>query len=106
MGLTRGTTPTIIIEFEDEIDLSDVDYFYLTIKQYGCEITKKSDDPSISVDVENSEISWHLTQEETLTLTSGRAAELQLRGVFKNGEVFASDIPDDDICRILHEGVI
>lgn len=106
MGLTRGTTPTIIIEFEDEINLDNVDYFYLTIKQYGCEITKKSDDERISVDVANTEISWHLTQEETLSLSAGRSAELQLRGVFKNGEVFASDIPVDDICRILHEGVI
>lgn len=104
--MTRGTTPTYKITFEQDIDFSTVDAFYFTLKQSStAKVTRKISGDSPSIDAENRTIEWTLTQEETLKFKEG-GAELQVRGKFKDDVAFATKVYRVPVNRILYDEVI
>lgn len=67
MQIVRGTTPTIRITFE-RTDVNYIDNGYLVLKQERNNVIEK---PLSDAYVGESDISFTLTQAETLSLTSG-----------------------------------
>lgn len=69
ISIIKGTTPTIKYTFE-VINPSDIVTAVLTIKSCGIiTITKTLEDATVG----ETDISWTLTQEETLSITTGQA---------------------------------
>lgn len=66
--IIRGTTPTITFQYSD-ITVSDLDSAILTLKQSGNTVIQRDISTAV-VDTENNILSWVLTQEETLSLSS------------------------------------
>lgn len=99
--MTRGTTPTYIISFDETIDFSSVDTWLITLKQADAMLS--INDPV--VDVEEGTLSITLSQEQTLGFKSGQA-RLQVRGMFADEVAFASNICTVPINPILDERVI
>lgn len=86
MEIIRGTTPTILYTFND-IDPGDISYAYLLLKQKNAQIEKYLADASVTADTETSKgnISFTLTQAETLTLFEGQRAVCSLDWKLENG---------------------
>lgn len=99
----RGTTPTLYLELETEIDLSDVSEMWVTFKSPTVEITKTLNE--VAFDSETNVITVVLSQEETLQLYNGKA-DVQVRLRTEDDLAYATDIVDVEIGRILKEGVI
>lgn len=99
--MTRGTTPSYVITFEEELDFTAVDLWSVTLKQFPAEVN--IDDPY--VDMEAKSLTVTLTQEQTLQFRNGKA-DLQVRGVFANGTAFASNIGCVPVCPVLDERVL
>lgn len=99
----RGTTPTLYLELETEIDLSDVVEMWVTFKSPTVEITKTLNE--VAFDSETNVITVVLSQDETLQLYNGKA-DVQVRLRTEDGLAYATDIVDVEIGRILKEGVI
>lgn len=99
--MTRGTTPSYIISFKEDIQFSDVSLWTVTLKQWQQSV--QFDDPV--VDLEEKTLTVTLTQEQTLGFQKG-AVELQVRGLFADGTAFASNIGCVPINPILDERVL
>lgn len=99
--MTRGTTPTYKLYFTDDIDLTQVTEWHVTLKQ-GHYAVDKTD---VEIDAEEKTLSIFLTQAETLGFKDGDA-EMQVRGKFANKIAFASKIVRVPVNRVLLEGVI
>lgn len=99
--MTRGTTPSYIISFKEEIQFDDVTFWTVTLKQWQQSV--KFDDPV--VDLEEKTLTVTLTQEQTLGFSKG-TAELQVRGVFADGTAFASNIGCVPINPVLDERIL
>lgn len=99
--MTRGTTPTYTISFEEEIDFSSVTTWAVTLYQFGHTLT--IEDPI--VDLTENTLTITLTQEQTLLFQKGQAS-LQVRGVFGDGVAFASNIGCVPINPVLDERVL
>lgn len=72
MAIIRGTTPTVIYTFS-EITPSEVHKAYLTVKQLNTTIIERD---ISTAEVGETTLSWVLTQEETLSLSSSYDAVL------------------------------
>lgn len=99
----RGTTPTLYLELETELDLSDVTEMWVTFKSPTVEVTKSLSE--VIFDSTTNVITVTLTQEETLKLYNGKA-DVQVRLKTSTDLAYATDIADVEIGRILKEGVI
>lgn len=80
--LIRGTTPTLMYTFSD-IDPANISYAYLLLKQNGCggnKIEKYLADASVTGDTQTvkGNISFTLSQADTLSLTSGKECQVSL----------------------------
>lgn len=83
MELTRGETPTYIVDFSTcEIGTTDVSRAVLVAKQIGIERNLTS---GIVIDTERNTISYHFSQEETLSFVTGKL-RLQLDVVTNDEE--------------------
>ena len=100
--MIRGTTPTIRIGIKN-IDLTQLEAFYLTFKQNNVVVEKNIDE--VIIDEENSCVICKLTQEDTLKLNYG-PAEMQIRLKDTAGLAFATTIKTIDVGKILKGGVI
>lgn len=69
-SIIRGTTPTIKYTFA-EVTVSELSAVYLTFRQNGRNVIEKDLSSGVVGDVD---ISWTLTQAETLTLTAGNVS--------------------------------
>lgn len=101
--MTRGTTPSYLIDFDEEFDFDEVSKWTVTFSQRP--VVLKKDDPL--VDTVEKTLLVSLTQNETLRFKKG-TMELQVRGLFADGAAFASDIcivPIEPVLdgRVLHE---
>ena len=67
--IIKGTTPTIKFTFST-IDGTEINNAYLTIRQGDTEVVEKGIDTATRV---TDYISWQLTQEESLKLSTGKA---------------------------------
>lgn len=97
----RGTTP--IHTFKTDIDLSDAAVIWLTYKADGKIIIDKE---KKDLEIESDNISFKLTQEETLALQAGQRVDCQIRARFEDGTAVASNIMTVGVNGILKNGVI
>ena len=101
----RGTTPTITLQFNSDLDLSTMEQIWVTFEGKNAEVTH--DITTLDLDVENSRISVTLSQEDTLKFQNLKGkVEVQARFLDNEGVAMASDIAEIDLNRILKEGVI
>jgi hypothetical protein len=98
--IIRGTTPPITVRFNFEASI--ITTLYLTITQSGAAVIEKD---LTDGEVDGTDIVFTLTQTETLLLTAGVAALLQVRFLASDG-AFASKILDLSVSDILKEGEI
>lgn len=99
--MRRGTTP--IHTFTTDLDLSDAAVIWLTYKVDGkIVIDKQKEDLEVTAE----EISFKLTQEETLKLLNGDRVRIQIRARFEDGTAVASNIMETNAREILKDGVI
>ena len=99
--MRRGTTPTHT--FTTDLDLTDAAVIWLTYKVDG-EITieKTKEDLKVTAD----ELSFKLTQKETLALAKGDRVRIQIRARFEDGTAVASNIMETSVTEILKDGEI
>ena len=104
LDLCRGTTPTVVIQVEDEdYDMTLIDVCHVTIQNDSGRNQKIFSD--CSLDNENKTISFVLSQEDTLNYEKGMI-NLQVRVKYKDGKADASDIFTGTMKQILEEGTI
>ena len=98
--MKRGTTPTIAFTL-DNIDFNLIDKAELTIAQNGeGKIIKL-----LTINVEQCGMFTTLSQEETLSLAPGKCI-VQVKILFKDGNVIATDIQTLDVQTILNDEVL
>ena len=99
--MIRGTTPRL--EFTLPFDVSQIAEAYVTFCQSGrVAIEKRLDE----CEAEGNMLSIRLTQEETLSLSTVHATEIQIRVRMLSGDALASNIIRVTTDRILKDGVI
>lgn len=76
-----GLTPTIIVRMPQEIDLTEAAHVYVSFKQAGKLILKKTDGFTVAPH----EVSVYLTQEETLKFAP-RDATIQVNWTYATGQ--------------------
>lgn len=77
--MIRGTTPTFTFTIKnDTVDLAEAQNVYVTIRQGSKEITKTGDD----IEVETRTVNVFLGQEESLGLSEGANAEVQINWTY------------------------
>lgn len=99
--MRRGTTP--IHTFTTDLDLTDAAIIWITYKVGGKIVIDKSKE---DLDVTAEEISFRLTQEETLKLINGDRVRIQIRARFEDGTAVASNVMETTAREILKDGVI
>lgn len=99
----RGTTPTLYLELDTELDLSDIAEMWVTFKSPTIEMTKSLSE--VIFDSETNIVTVTLSQEETLQMFNGKV-DVQVRLRTNSGLAYATDIQEVEIGRILKEGVI
>lgn len=98
--MRRGTTPTITIS--TDIDLTDASKLFVTFKQGAYKRIEKTQD-DVTVTAEN--ITFLLTQKETLLFDAGVPVDVQIRASLGDNKV-ASNIMSIDVEAILKQGEI
>lgn len=102
--MRRGTTPTITITVD--ADLTGM-IIHLAFKTGERLLIKTNKDFDISYEENKTVITCKLTQEETLSMQSGKNCEVQIRAVQNNGKTaVATTIGTISVARILEDGVI
>ena len=106
--MRRGTTPTITATVNADLTGMAV---HLAFRVGGSVIVKQGEDLTVVVDNSGEEptttVSTSLTQEDTLSMRSGKECEVQIRAVQDDGAVaIATCIGSIPVKRILEEGVI
>lgn len=81
MAIIRGTTPTITFTFSDVLT-SDMSKAIMTVTQIGRIIIERD---MASAEVRENTLSWKLTQDETLRLTTGRTCEITCDWLLNDG---------------------
>lgn len=77
--MIRGTTPTLSFTIADQaVDLSAADNVYVTISQYATNITKTGE----FVTVSGNTVSVWLTQIESMRLSVGNPASVQINWTY------------------------
>ena len=86
--MIRGTTPTLELTIEDEdLDLTQMDHVYVTLKNGLNVLTKKDTDLTISAQA----VALYLNQAETLAMASD-ATEVQVNWTYSDGSRAATTI--------------
>ena len=98
--MRRGTTPTLSLIIED-VDYSLIEKAELTIRQGGKNVLIKN----MKIYVEQTVLQVKLNQIETLSLKDGEC-QLQIKVLFRDGNVAATNIVTVNIQDILHGEVI
>ncbi len=98
--MKRGTTPTIAFTL-DNIDFNLIDKAELTITQNG----ERKIIKLLTINVEQCGMFTTLSQEETLSLAPGKCI-VQVKILFKDGNVIATDIQTLDVQTILNDEVL
>lgn len=105
MELIRGTTPTIIITVQTELDLHQVSEVWIYISQQNkVKVDKKITD--VTFDYENRTISLVLSQEDTLELKAGQDSIFQIRLLLLDGTALATIGSKVTVREIYKGGVI
>lgn len=104
MQLIRGTTPTIIITVQTEIDLHQVAEVWIYISQQNkVRVDKQLKD--VTFDYDHRKMSVTLTQNDTLALKEGDAL-FQIRLLLMDGTALATLASKVDVKPVYKPGVI
>lgn len=104
LEIIRGTTPSIVMTVQTEIDLQQVTEVWIYVSQQkAVKIDKKIDDATF--DYEHRKITVTFSQEETLGLKAGEAL-FQVRMLLSNGTALATIAADITVIEIYKQGVI
>lgn len=104
MRIIRGTTPTIIINIKNDIDLSQVVEAWVYFSQRDkVRIDKITSDITILPSEKKMQVT--LTQEDTLNLKEGDAL-FQVRLLFSDGTALATKGSDVEVYQIYKGGEI
>lgn len=105
MELIRGTTPTIIITVETEIDFDDVSAVWIYISQQNkVKVDKELSD--VTFDKAKRTITVTLSQNDTLALKADAEALFQIRLLMVNGTAFATRASKVKVIEVYKNGVI
>ena len=99
--MRRGTTPTLT--FNLPFNVEDIHYCEIYFSQNDELVFEKTMDDCV---LEDNTLSVTLTQADTLNLDEEEKAEIQIRFVFIDGTVNATDIVKDKVNKILKDGEI
>lgn len=102
MSIVRGTTPTIKYTF-NEVDPSTIAIAYFTIKQNGQVVLEKTTEEMV---VGDDYVEWNLTQEETLSFSTRKELDLQMRYRTTNGNAYATQHAKETVVDINKDGEI
>ena len=104
MELIRGTTPSIEITVQTEIDLHQVSEVWIYISQQKTvKVDKKISD--VTFNYENRKMTVKLSQDDTLGLKAGDAL-FQIRLLLEDGTALATVASEISIDEIYKQGVI
>ena len=104
MEIIRGTTPTIIVSIQTEIDLSELSAAWVYISQQGkVRVNKVLTD--IEIDTDKKTLTIVLTQEDTLNLKAGIDTLFQIR-LRLNNTALATTATKIVVKEIYKEGII
>lgn len=105
MELIRGTTPTIIVTVETEIDLDEVSAVWIYISQQGkVKVDKELSD--VQFDAVSRTMTVTLSQNDTLALKADTEALFQIRLLMNNGTALATLASKVAVKEIYKNGVI
>lgn len=99
--MIRGTTPTHVFRFPFDTGL--LKDLRITYAQNGETVVERS---LTDCDLNGNELSFILTQEETLRFSDDVRVERQIRALKTNGKVFATDVEYMSVARVLNEEVL
>lgn len=99
----RGTTPTLVFTFEEDLQSMDIENMYFTFNQGNQ--TKIEKDLS-SVSITTNKVLINLSQQDTLNLDNSSAVEIQCRFKLNGGQSYATNIIKTSVEKILKEGEI
>lgn len=105
MELIRGTTPTIIISVQTEIDLSEVSAVWVYISQQN-KVKVDKELPDVEIDTVNKTMTVTLSQEDTLALKAETDALFQIRLLMDDGTAFATLASKVAVKEVYKGGVI
>lgn len=100
--MTRGTTPTISLSLNTDMQMSEMKQIWVTLKNLMFERTYRKEEIQI---LENNSLIIQPTQEETLKFCKG-AVDVQVRLLTHSEKAYASNIKTISVKGILKEGVI
>ena len=104
MQLIRGTTPTIIITVQTEIDLHQVAEVWIYISQQN-KVRVDTQLEDVTFDYDHRKMSVTLTQNDTLALKEGDAL-FQIRLLLLDGTALATLASKVDVKPVYKPGVI
>lgn len=105
MQLIRGTTPTIIITVQTDIDLTQVAEVWIYLSQQNkVKVDKQLED--VSIDTENKTITVTLSQDDTLALKADIDTLFQIRLLLMNGTALATLASKVTVKEVYKGGVI
>lgn len=104
MQITRGTTPTILINIKDSLDMDTIQQVWVYISQQNkVKVDKQIAD--VQIDTEKKQISVKLTQEDTLALKAGEGF-FQIRVLLNDGTALATVANKILVVEIYKDGVM
>lgn len=104
MNIRRGTTPTIVMNVLDDLDLSRIVEIWVYFSQQNkVKIDKGEND--VVMDYDNRKMRVLLSQEDTLNLKEGEAI-FQVRALLDDGTALASKDSKVKVLQVYKGGVI
>ena len=97
--MVQATTPTIIMNLPNTVDLTQAQTIVFTLTQ-GSNLIKK-----VITNASAHQVSVYLTQEETLGLSNGNA-QVQLNWTYSDGSRACTNIVNISVTPNLYKGVI
>lgn len=96
--MIRATTPTLKLTIRDTtIDLGDADEVYVAIKQGPTVIEITGD----QLDIDGNVVECYMTQEQSLSLTAGMGAKVQINWTYGSGRRAATLVKEIHITEQL-----
>lgn len=102
--MIKGTTPTYVIQIDDDVDFSTFEFAEAAFRQRTILVRKTGED--VRINAEAKTISVSLTQEETLRFDPQNPALIQIRIKDSSGKVFSHPPIEISIIPCLSEEVI
>ncbi|MBO7695425.1 MAG: hypothetical protein J6T10_22600 [Methanobrevibacter sp.] len=100
--MVRGTTPTLILKLNTDLDVGNMKQIWVTFKSIMNEVTLSKNDIRV---INESDLIISLSQEQTLKFTEG-IVSVQVRLLTPDNKAYATKIKTINMSNVLKEGVI